>query len=260
MRRLCVVVCSVVLSLSAWGGPKPSLPREGEQRCTSRGVGLDSRCLVNGVNLHFVDWGGTGGDLVLVAGLDDSARVYDELAALLRQHHRVIGVTRRGFCGSDMPPDGYAAARGTVELDYFDRLDSTAPEIALAGDRRQPAAVFCRRSRRVAVPLAERSRRGRDERHGNGPSRLWADTGSRVSDLFRLSQGRPGAARRLSRVAREGRRLFEGCRRAVGGAGEGAVSARDPVRPDDRAYPCRALRVSRAAARDCGLHRVVSGE
>jgi len=68
------VLCSVVLSLPAWAGPRPSLP-EREPRCMSRGVGLDSRCLVNGVNLHFVDWGGTGDDLVLVAGLDDLTAV-----------------------------------------------------------------------------------------------------------------------------------------------------------------------------------------
>jgi non-heme chloroperoxidase len=127
MRRCAVVLCSVALSLPAWGGAMPFLP-EGQQRCASRGVGLDSQCLVNGVNLHFVDWGGTGGDLVLVAGLDDSARVYDELAALLRQHHRVIGVTRRGFCGSDMPPDGYDA--DNLARDFREFLDAVGVEKA----------------------------------------------------------------------------------------------------------------------------------
>jgi non-heme chloroperoxidase len=127
MRRFFVSLCSVVLSLPAWGGPRPSLP-DGEPRCMSRGVGLDSRCLVNGVNLHFVDWGGTGGDLVLVAGLDDSARVYDELAALLRRHHRVIGVTRRGFCGSDIPPDGYSA--DNLAKDFREFLDAVGVEKA----------------------------------------------------------------------------------------------------------------------------------
>ena len=122
------MLCCVVVSLAAWGGPKPSLSKAEQQHCTSRGVGLDSHCLVSGVNLHFVDWGGTGGDLVLVAGLDDSTRVYDELAALLRQHHRVIGVTRRGFCGSDIPLDGYSA--DILARDFREFLDAVGVEKA----------------------------------------------------------------------------------------------------------------------------------
>jgi len=127
MRRVTAVLWAFVLCLPAWGGPGPTVP-VGQHRCTSRGIGLDSQCRVNGVNLHFVDWGGTGGDLVLVAGLDDSARVFDELAALLRQHHRVIGVTRRGFCASDMPADGYDAEN--LAKDFREFLDAVGVEKA----------------------------------------------------------------------------------------------------------------------------------
>ena len=65
---------------------------------------------MNGVRLHYVDWGGRGNDLVLLAGLDDSARVYDELAPLLAKQHHVLAVTRRGFGHSSSPPSGYAPA------------------------------------------------------------------------------------------------------------------------------------------------------
>src|ERR1700722_9123078 len=85
-------------------------------RCRPQGIGLDSECLANGVMLHYVDWGGQGDDLVLLAGLDDSARIYDELGPMLAQHHHVIAVTRRGFGHSAIPPDGYDAATLALDL------------------------------------------------------------------------------------------------------------------------------------------------
>ena len=88
-------------------------------QCTSRGLGQDSECLANGVTLHYVDWGGRGDDVVLLAGLDDSARIYDELAPLLAQHHHVVAVTRRGFGHSATPPDGYDAATLAADLREF---------------------------------------------------------------------------------------------------------------------------------------------
>jgi pimeloyl-ACP methyl ester carboxylesterase len=87
-----------------------------QARCRPQGVGLDSECLANGVMLHYVDWGGHGDDLVLLAGLDDSARIYDELGPMLAQHHHVIAVTRRGFGHSAMPPSGYDAATLALDL------------------------------------------------------------------------------------------------------------------------------------------------
>jgi pimeloyl-ACP methyl ester carboxylesterase len=88
-------------------------------QCASTGIGLDSQCLANGVMLHYVDWGGSGDYVVLLAGLDDSARIYDELAPLLAQHHHVIAVTRRGFGYSAIPPDGYDAATLAADLREF---------------------------------------------------------------------------------------------------------------------------------------------
>jgi len=87
--------------------------------CVSRGVGLDSECLVNGVSLHFIDWGGHGGDLLLLSGLDDSARIYDELAPLLATRHHVIAVTRRGFGHSSIAPGNYDAASLAADVKEF---------------------------------------------------------------------------------------------------------------------------------------------
>jgi non-heme chloroperoxidase len=97
-----------VLCLIAWIRSTPCAPAA-DSRCSARGIGLDSQCIVNGATLHFVDWGGRGPDLVLIAGLDDSARIFEELAALLNSNHRVIAVTRRGFCASAVTAGGYDA-------------------------------------------------------------------------------------------------------------------------------------------------------
>jgi pimeloyl-ACP methyl ester carboxylesterase len=74
---------------------------------------------VNGAVLHYVDWGGQGTDLVLVAGFGNTARIFDELGPLLSRHHRVIAVTRRGFGSSSVTQSGYDAdnlAQDVVDL------------------------------------------------------------------------------------------------------------------------------------------------
>ncbi len=73
--------------------------------CVAQGVGADSTCAVNGLELHFVDWGGEGPALLLLTGLGDSARIFDEFAPLLAAEHRVIAVTRRGYGRSTAPAD-----------------------------------------------------------------------------------------------------------------------------------------------------------
>jgi non-heme chloroperoxidase len=97
----------------------PSSAERPRARCVSRGIGLDSECVVNGLALHYVDWGGRGDDLVLLAGLDDSARIYDELAPMLARHHHVLAVTRRGFGHSAIPPSGYDATTLSTDLREF---------------------------------------------------------------------------------------------------------------------------------------------
>ena len=56
-----------------------------------------------GVKLEVLDWGGTGRPLVLLAGLGDTAHVFDTLAPKLTVKYHVYGITRRGFGLSDTP-------------------------------------------------------------------------------------------------------------------------------------------------------------
>lgn len=53
-----------------------------------------------------MDWGGSGPTVILLTGLGDSARIYDDFAPLLTRGHRVIAVTRRGYGASQAPRDG----------------------------------------------------------------------------------------------------------------------------------------------------------
>lgn len=55
------------------------------------------------VKLEVLDWGGTGRNLVLLAGLGGTAHVFDSLGPKLAVHYHVIGITRRGFGQSSAP-------------------------------------------------------------------------------------------------------------------------------------------------------------
>ncbi len=57
------------------------------------------------MRLHFVDWGGDGPAIILLTGLGDSARIFDEFAPLLNNDHHVVAVTRRGYGLSADPAD-----------------------------------------------------------------------------------------------------------------------------------------------------------
>jgi hypothetical protein len=49
------------------------------------------------VQMGVLDWGGSGGPLVLLPGGGDTAHVFDEFASKLTADFHVYGITRRGF-------------------------------------------------------------------------------------------------------------------------------------------------------------------
>jgi non-heme chloroperoxidase len=55
------------------------------------------------VRLEVVDWGGSGRPLILLAGLGNTAHVFDKFAQKLTPTYHVYGVTRRGFGASSAP-------------------------------------------------------------------------------------------------------------------------------------------------------------
>jgi non-heme chloroperoxidase len=62
---------------------------------------------VNGVRLHYLDWGGKGEALLFLHGMYNSAHIFDELAPKFTDRYRVLGLTRRGHGQSDKPSAGY---------------------------------------------------------------------------------------------------------------------------------------------------------
>lgn len=80
------------------------------------------------VTLEVLDWGGAGRPIVLLAGLGNTAHVFDEFAPKLIDHGRVIGITRRGYGASTHAEAGYDAERlGDDVLAVLDQLALTKP-------------------------------------------------------------------------------------------------------------------------------------
>ena len=62
---------------------------------------------INGVTLHYLDWGGKGEPLVFLTGYGAPAHVFDALAPKFTGSFRVIALTRRGRAPSQTPASGY---------------------------------------------------------------------------------------------------------------------------------------------------------
>jgi uncharacterized protein len=82
-----------------------------------------------GVRLEVLDWGGRGRDVVLLAGLGNTAHTFDTFAPrLAAANHRVIAITRRGYAPSDVPEGGYDPDRLADDIArVVDRLDLKSP-------------------------------------------------------------------------------------------------------------------------------------
>jgi non-heme chloroperoxidase len=104
------------------------------------------------VKLEVLDWGGTGRPLVLLAGLGDTAHVFDDFAPQLTSKYHVYGITRRGFGASSKPDSGYSADRlGDDVLAVLDALKIERPVLAghsIAGE--ELSSVGTRHPERVA--------------------------------------------------------------------------------------------------------------
>jgi pimeloyl-ACP methyl ester carboxylesterase len=82
---------------SAWQDPSPH---------TALTVAIASD-----VSLEVLDWGGRGRAVVLLAGLGNTAHIFDDFAPQLARFYHVYGITRRGYGASSAPPSGYTSDR-----------------------------------------------------------------------------------------------------------------------------------------------------
>lgn len=87
---------------------------------------------VNGVNLHYLDWGGEGPVLLFIPGMGCSAYIFSRFAPRFTDRFRVLAFDRRGHGDSDYPETGYDVDTLTEDLRQF--LDALEVDrIILAG-------------------------------------------------------------------------------------------------------------------------------
>lgn len=84
---------------------------------------------VNGIRLHYLDWGGNGPVLLFLTGLGLSAHIYDKFAPRFVDKFHVIALTRRGHGDSDYPETGYDV--NTLTEDVRQSMDALGIDKAI---------------------------------------------------------------------------------------------------------------------------------
>ena len=74
---------------------------------------------VNGIRLHYLDWGGNGPALIFLTGMGCSAYIFNKFAPRFTDKFRVLALTRRGQGDSDYPETGYDADTLTEDIRQF---------------------------------------------------------------------------------------------------------------------------------------------
>jgi non-heme chloroperoxidase len=82
----------------------------------------NGRVAVDGTWLHYVDYGGSGAPLVFLAGLGNSAHIFDDFAPRFTDLHHVVAITRRGYGESGRPQRDFETGRLVADLEAV--LDS----------------------------------------------------------------------------------------------------------------------------------------
>jgi esterase len=96
-----------------------------ERGLTSGNLGID------GLTLHYVDWGGSGAPLVMLHGLSGHARTWDHTAAALSDRYHVLALDQRGHGDSDWAPQYGLRPMAKDLLGWLDALDLS--EVTLMG-------------------------------------------------------------------------------------------------------------------------------
>jgi non-heme chloroperoxidase len=98
------------------------------------------------VKLEVLDWGGTGCNLVLLAGGGSTAHVFGSLGPKLAAHYHVIGIMRRGVGQSSAPQTGYDPKRlGDDVVAVLDALHIADPVLvghSIAGEELSAVSTY----------------------------------------------------------------------------------------------------------------------
>ncbi len=123
-RRLAAAGRVVFLSLLAPAVvAQAPLPDTDPSHHTSKMVSVD-----RDVQVEVLDWGGVGRPIILLAGMGNTAHIWDDFAPKLTSAHHVYAITRRGYGISSAPLAGYSADRlGDDVLAVMDALKIERP-------------------------------------------------------------------------------------------------------------------------------------
>ena len=119
-----VLLVTLFAAIQAHSQPAPSWTDPSPHQIRFVTVDKDLR-------LEVLDWGGSGKPIVLLAGLGNTAHVFDDFALKLTSEHHVYGITRRGFGASEYSGSEYGADRlGDDVLAVLDALKLDKPVLA----------------------------------------------------------------------------------------------------------------------------------
>jgi non-heme chloroperoxidase len=94
--------------------------------------------VTEGIQLEVLDWGGTGRPLIFLAGLGNTAHIWDNFAPKFTDGHHVYAITRRGFGKSTHAATDYSAERLADDiLAVMDQLKIEKPVLighSIAGE------------------------------------------------------------------------------------------------------------------------------
>jgi pimeloyl-ACP methyl ester carboxylesterase len=115
LHRSCVnrLAGSALLLLAALAAASPGQSAPNDHGPEPRFV------TVNGVRLHYLDWGGAGEALLFLTSLGGTAGDFQPLAINLTDRFHVLGLTRRGQGQSDKPSAGYDTSTLVEDIKSF---------------------------------------------------------------------------------------------------------------------------------------------
>ncbi|MEO8450160.1 MAG: alpha/beta hydrolase [Gemmatimonadota bacterium] len=107
MNRLPSGLSIVVALASCTPAADSAPPPPPAQEIHALAIPQDLFARVNGVTLHYLDWGGKGDLLLFIHGWGHTAHSFDGIAPAFTDRYRVMGLTRRNHGASEKPTPGH---------------------------------------------------------------------------------------------------------------------------------------------------------
>lgn len=125
------VTCMLVLSAAS-----PRCANDARPKAEARPI--SAVVVANGVRQHYLDWGGDGKAMLLLAGFGKDAHAFNTFAPQFTGSFHVFALTRRGFGQSEKPAGGYDVATRVEDIRAFmDRMEIDRAHLvghSMAGD------------------------------------------------------------------------------------------------------------------------------